>query len=186
VYIFTFSFYPSGDDHPSAAGNRKATEEFIPLLNIYYNRWAATAPDSPQPTPGNEQPTAIPSATSGTSVLPAADGLITDFDNLTPSIAAFWDEATSTRLTCVPASDAALSGASALKMDFEVVAGSWATCVLSFDPPWIGVKAGGWFIPCMLHGQAFPITSSFTQDQPTIGKHISVIARPLRRKLING
>ncbi len=27
------------DDHPSAAGNRKATIEFVPLLNIAYNRW---------------------------------------------------------------------------------------------------------------------------------------------------
>jgi hypothetical protein len=32
--------YPSnGDDHPSRAGNRKATAEFIPLLNVYYHRW---------------------------------------------------------------------------------------------------------------------------------------------------
>jgi hypothetical protein len=34
--------YPSdGDDHPSQAGNRKATAEFIPLLNVYYHRWKA-------------------------------------------------------------------------------------------------------------------------------------------------
>ena len=31
--------YPSEDDHPSKAGSQKATEEFIPLLNIFYNRW---------------------------------------------------------------------------------------------------------------------------------------------------
>ena len=34
--------YPSGDDHPSEAGSLKATSEFVPLLNIFYNRWAAT------------------------------------------------------------------------------------------------------------------------------------------------
>jgi hypothetical protein len=28
-----------GDDHPSMAGNQKATAEFIPLLNLAYNRW---------------------------------------------------------------------------------------------------------------------------------------------------
>jgi len=33
--------YPSGDDHPSKAGSRKATEEFLPLLNIFYHRWQA-------------------------------------------------------------------------------------------------------------------------------------------------
>lgn len=32
-------FYPSGDDHPSATGHQKATAEFVPLLNHYYNTW---------------------------------------------------------------------------------------------------------------------------------------------------
>jgi len=31
--------YPSGDDHPSVAGSQKATNEFVPLLNVYYRRW---------------------------------------------------------------------------------------------------------------------------------------------------
>jgi hypothetical protein len=34
--------YPSGggtNNHPSAAGNQKATAEFVPLLNVYYNCW---------------------------------------------------------------------------------------------------------------------------------------------------
>ena len=31
--------YPSGDDHPSRAGNLKATSEFQDLLNIFYNCW---------------------------------------------------------------------------------------------------------------------------------------------------
>lgn len=36
--------YPSasGDDHPSKAGNLKATGEFLPLLNIHYNCWKGT------------------------------------------------------------------------------------------------------------------------------------------------
>jgi hypothetical protein len=35
------SEYPTDqtDDHPSQAGNLKATSEFLPLLNIAYNRW---------------------------------------------------------------------------------------------------------------------------------------------------
>jgi hypothetical protein len=32
-------YYPSGDDHPNAAGSQKATAEYVPLLNIFYNRW---------------------------------------------------------------------------------------------------------------------------------------------------
>ncbi len=31
--------YPTGDDHPSAAGDQKATAELLPLLNIYYHLW---------------------------------------------------------------------------------------------------------------------------------------------------
>ena len=31
--------YPSGDDHPSQAGNLKATGEYVPLLNYAYNQW---------------------------------------------------------------------------------------------------------------------------------------------------
>ncbi|MCX6565404.1 MAG: hypothetical protein NTW38_03115 [Candidatus Aminicenantes bacterium] len=36
-------YYPAspGDDHPSIAGSRKAKTEFVPLLNVYYNRWKA-------------------------------------------------------------------------------------------------------------------------------------------------
>jgi hypothetical protein len=31
--------YHSGDDHPTAEGNQKATAEFLPLLNYYYDQW---------------------------------------------------------------------------------------------------------------------------------------------------
>jgi hypothetical protein len=33
------AYYPSGDSHPSTAGHQKATEEFVPLLNVFYNKW---------------------------------------------------------------------------------------------------------------------------------------------------
>lgn len=32
--------YASGDEHPSRAGNEKATSEFVQLLNVFYHRWA--------------------------------------------------------------------------------------------------------------------------------------------------
>ncbi len=31
--------YHDGDDHPNIIGNQKSTDEFIPLLNYYRNRW---------------------------------------------------------------------------------------------------------------------------------------------------
>jgi hypothetical protein len=38
-----FLAYPTGDSHPSRAGNRKATAEFVPLLNYFYQRWRAAS-----------------------------------------------------------------------------------------------------------------------------------------------
>jgi hypothetical protein len=40
-------YYPSGDDHPSATGSQKATTEFVPLLNTFYNNWNSTFADVP-------------------------------------------------------------------------------------------------------------------------------------------
>jgi len=34
-----YSAYPSGDSHPSAAGDQIATSEFVPMLNAAYNAW---------------------------------------------------------------------------------------------------------------------------------------------------
>lgn len=42
-----FSAYPSGDSHPTTAGHEKATLEFIPLLNVFYNRWIGGTPPTP-------------------------------------------------------------------------------------------------------------------------------------------
>ena len=39
---YDMSAYPSGDSHPSEAGNRKATGEFVPLLNIAWHCWQGT------------------------------------------------------------------------------------------------------------------------------------------------
>jgi hypothetical protein len=38
----TSAYAWDGDSHPLPAGNRKATAEFVPLLNIFYHGWAAT------------------------------------------------------------------------------------------------------------------------------------------------
>ncbi|MBA4388353.1 MAG: hypothetical protein C0404_10255 [Verrucomicrobia bacterium] len=33
------AYCTGGDNSPTATGNQKATDEFVPLLNVYYNRW---------------------------------------------------------------------------------------------------------------------------------------------------
>jgi hypothetical protein len=32
-------YFTGGDNHPNSTGNQKATSEFVPLLNAYYNIW---------------------------------------------------------------------------------------------------------------------------------------------------
>ncbi len=36
---FNVLAYPTVDDHANKVGNQKATAEFVPLLNTFYNRW---------------------------------------------------------------------------------------------------------------------------------------------------
>lgn len=43
--------YPTEDDHPSMAGNQKATAEFVPLLNRAYNNLQTISAHAPTPQP---------------------------------------------------------------------------------------------------------------------------------------
>jgi hypothetical protein len=40
--------YPTGDNHPSSAGNEKATAEFVPLLNNVYSGFQEAVPEFPE------------------------------------------------------------------------------------------------------------------------------------------
>ena len=63
------AYYTSaGDSHPTAAGDLKATGEFLPLLNIAYNRWQASLA-TPSPT---ATATVTPIATATETPTPTA------------------------------------------------------------------------------------------------------------------
>ena len=131
--------YPSGDDHPSKKGSQKATDEFIPLLNFFYNRWQAENPTSLAP---------IAEDSSGDSSQteeyiqrpdhPDLIGLIDDFEGEAPvgtnGWEAYWDEGTPSSLDCVIDTGAGSSG-SALRMDYHIFPYSWGTCGLYYDQP---------------------------------------------------
>jgi hypothetical protein len=125
-------YYPSGDDHPSEAGSQKATEEFIPLLNIFYHRWKENAPDRSAPAPATEAPA------ESQPVPSSAPGWIDDFDsNSLPKASGwegFYDEATSTSWTCEVEAGTGRAG-NALHLDFNVAANSWGTCAAFFETP---------------------------------------------------
>ena len=60
------SEYPSSfdDDHPSQAGNLKATGEFVQLLNIAYNRWQETYASTTTVIGSSTTTTEVPSTTT--------------------------------------------------------------------------------------------------------------------------
>ncbi len=125
-------YYPSEDDHPSIQGSQKATEEFVPLLNAYYNRWESGGfadLDTGQPL--------SPSVSDRPSE--SITGLVDDFESGpfagTEYWNGFWDESTATTIDCsVQASDVN-SGSGALRLDFGIAANSWATCALFYEAP---------------------------------------------------
>jgi hypothetical protein len=144
--------YPSGDSHPTRAGNEKATSEFVPLLNVYYNRWKASAPAStpkasPQPTNTQAATTLSPIDTPLAQVPPSSDR-IDDFESTPPGTTGWQpsrDEATATTIACAPATGLTHEGAHSLQIVFNVTANSWATCALFFDQPqdwsaWQGIS----------------------------------------------
>ena len=127
--------YPSGDDHPSIEGSRKATEEFVPLLNVFYHRWQTNAPI--QPTPESAEPTLETIQTQPPAAQPATSGLLDDLEHgLVPGTSgweAYFEDGTNTQLNCFVDPGFAHSGAHSLQFEFDVTPASWATCGFYFD-----------------------------------------------------
>lgn len=126
--------YPSGDDHPSEQGSRKATDEFIGMLNFYYQRWLAENPPSLPPSGLATVEFESTQPTAAVSLPPATLGQIDDFETAS-GWQAFADGAAPTTITCAPVNDKAKSGTSSMQIDFDVAPSSWATCTLFFDQP---------------------------------------------------
>lgn len=125
-------YYPTGDAHPSKEGSRKATEEFIPLLNIFYNRWkdgGSTGPIQPNPDSTNEA-----DAPTQSAPLSPTSSLIAGFESGEPLWEAFHDEATSTTMTCQPEAGTGHTG-DALLLNFDITANSWGTCAHFYESP---------------------------------------------------
>ncbi len=138
--------YPSGDDHPSEAGSRKATEEFIPLLNIYYKRWQASDPqpvtissavaeENAAEATISETDAAKDSGSTGGTAL--ARGMIDNFETDNPSGTNGWEpfigDPSSTSMDCAVKGGEAFAGQRSLVVDFDVAANDWATCALMYE-----------------------------------------------------
>jgi hypothetical protein len=139
-----FAAYPSGDSHPSSAGHRKATAEFVPLLNVYYHRWKSAEAGTPvptptprqeatptfTPTPGQvEQPTSTPAVT--TMPLSSATGVIADWEG-EHNWTAYNDDIGSRVVSDVDIATAH-SGKASLRVEYSLVDGGWGGCEVLWD-----------------------------------------------------
>lgn len=149
--------YPTdGDDHPSPAGNRKATEEFVPLLDYYYGKWAATRPkradagkppvDKPEDVTDGQTPPPVetpPQPQPEPAAATAAGMLIDDFERQTQAWAKFLDEEKETRLAFAKDKAVKHSGTASLGIRYDLAPESWATCGRTYDQPRDWSRSGG-------------------------------------------
>ncbi len=134
--------YPSEDDHPSPAGGRKATAEFVPLLNVYVRRWLrdpkSSTPPPPESAPKEGETPKPPTPAEPQDPAPRTPtekaNLLDDFEGGRGTWQVFTGgEGTSAVLSVDKAH--ARGGKASLRIDYEVVSGGWATCSLVYDVP---------------------------------------------------
>jgi len=135
-------YYPdNGDDHPSPAGNRKAAEEFVPLLNVYYHQWQSGEPAEPPPPPpppppaGTEETPEPAEPEPPVAPPPMLGGMIDDFESEANVWEAYWDDTGSTSLTCGRDEAAFYSGSAGLRLEYDVAPEGWASCSLVYPAP---------------------------------------------------
>jgi hypothetical protein len=169
----TLYFPTDGDDHPSAAGNRKATEEFVPLLNAYYQKWAATKPaaataqttEPPADMADRVMPVGAPASTDTPpdepAVATAAGKTIDDFEREPRAWATFLDETKDTRLTFAADKETKHNGAASLRIQYDLAPESWATCSLVYDRPqdWNGSQGLSFYVHVEKSGQPLTVVA---------------------------
>ncbi len=145
--------YPTDDAHPNALGNVKATREFIPLLNMYYNRWVGAKGVIPVQEPASQIPPVVPTLTSQPAVVSEEV-----FDEPTPSpvigtplltgtedLPGVWDLYADDDSVITRGSGSAgfEEGSDQVCVDISVVPGGWASVEQLFDTPadWSGSDA---------------------------------------------
>lgn len=140
----TLHYDSGGDEHPNSTGNQKATEEFLPMLNLFYNRWQASDPPLTVESAGdsaneNIESTEKEAAEPVTVGEPLPGGMLDDFDHGEAPDSygwvAYWDEGSPTEMACYTTDDFALSGADSLELNFDISAEGWATCEMMYQSP---------------------------------------------------
>lgn len=164
----TLYYSTNGDDHPSPAGNRKATNDFVPLLNAYVNSWLAGDPPDPPPVVGKERTAAgkervgsvreTPGPEESSPPAAALPGLIDGFEGNESAWAAFVDHEKPTSVEIAGDTDVVYSGKASMRVSYRVAAESWATCSLVYEAPRDWSAAAGVRIHIRTQRAGSPVT----------------------------
>jgi hypothetical protein len=142
--------YPSGggDDHPTAAGSQKATDEFVPLLNIWFHQWRSSEsyvpPVHTESEPNSEEETQADDTSGEQAAEEHADqpgqtqltgALIDDFEPSAEGWFSTADDALGSILYCAADHDITHSGQAALHIQFEMAPDGYGGCGQSFEVP---------------------------------------------------
>jgi hypothetical protein len=157
-------YYPdNGDDHPSQQGNLKAVEEFVPMLNVFYNRWQQTVPQNVQQAEEpatedvqdeveEEQSEIVEQENSALS----ATGTVEDFGGGSLEWNCYADKGVNTEIQCEVAARSDNANNMAFHIQFNTASQSWATAVTFFDEP-ISIAGTGGLSLEMMNPQGNPI-----------------------------
>ena len=164
--------YPSDDNHPSRAGNQKATTEFVPLLNHYYHNWmdaeAVPQPEvatevAPEPT---SEPETVEEAEPAVEVEPetAVSPIIFDnFDDCNEN----WqgDAAEESTISCREDTGELYNDSTGMYINYDVAEYSWANCNRINDAPqdWSGKDGLTFSVHANEIGQV--IITGFLEDE---------------------
>jgi hypothetical protein len=149
------------DDHPNAAGSQKATDEFLPLLNIWYHRWqagAATAPNAQAPAstgtaaaqssePTQEEvPTDLPISSApglpSTGDITAKITTLEDFEIAEMDYSAN-EDGQGSKIKCVLDKKTRNQGKNSLRMDYALVPQGYANCSKGYETSQVWSSAQG-------------------------------------------
>jgi len=180
--------YPTGDDHPSSKGSRKATEEFVPLLNIFYHQWAAGAPLEPPESssvsePPSEEASDSPDQPHAPSAGSAISIMLSDFESDsvpgTNGWEVFWDESSATAIQCTSQANSVGSGMRSLEIGFDIAPNAWGTCALFYDSPQDWSQSNG--VTFLLHtaetGLIFDV-HIYSGNSDTLESYVYTIESP--------
>lgn len=150
-----------GDDHPNATGSQKATSEFVPLLNYYYQQWRSGQGETANTEPENNNPLSTSEALNQETNSPVvSEQTPLNFETDSSNWQADQDGSGST-IRCEMDTDqeTASGDTRSLRIDYEMQPSGWGNCIWSFSSPqdWSGGNGIVFYVHSEQSGAAFTV-----------------------------